>query len=76
MMQLNFSITNILNKIYSLLCMVLKVLYIGYSPNRVWPKFVKRTTILNYNLFSKLYFPRKQKLINIIHQKAEVVLGE
>lgn len=56
--------------------MVLKVLYIGHSPNRVWPKFVKKTTILNYNLFSKLYFPRKQKLINIIHQKAEVVLGD
>lgn len=56
--------------------MVLKVIYFGCTPNRVWPKFVKKTTILYYNLFTKLYFPRKQKLVNIIHQKAEVVLGE
>lgn len=56
--------------------MVLKVLYTGYSPSRVWPKFVKKTTILYYNLITKLYFLRKQKLVNIIHQKAEVVLGK
>lgn len=76
MMQLHFSIKNILNKINSLLCIVLKVLYFGYSSNRVWPKFVEGTTILYYNLFTKLYFPRKQKLVNIIHQKAKVVFGE
>lgn len=44
--------------------MVLKVLYIDYSPNRVWPKFDKKTTILYYNLITKLHFPRKQKLVN------------
>lgn len=59
-MQLHFSITTILNQKYSLLCMVLKVLYFGYSPNRVWPKFVKKLPFYTITYLQNCIFPENK----------------